>query len=165
MECRYHLHPHVPWIHILSSCNRLVQPVRFILGDLLLDDLEFCVAALEWALATGRRPNIFNTDQGGQFTSGEFTGPPHCQLDPSQYGWTRASPRQVFIERLWRSVKYEEVYLKKDYSDVRTAAEGLKAYFEFYNNERPHQALGHETPASVYTNGRRAVRDLTNMKG
>ena len=122
-------------------------------------DLQFCVSALEWALATGRRPKIFNTDQGAQFTSREFTGQLIANsILVSMDGRGRALDN-VFVERLWRSVKYEEVYLK-DYSDMSAASEGLGTYFEFYNSERPHQALGYRTPAAVYAAGRVNAPDL-----
>lgn len=111
-------------------------------------DAEFCIAALEAALC-GAQPEIFNSDQGTQFTSGDFT---QVLLDRkigiSWDGRGRVFDN-IFVERLWRSVKYEEVYLK-DYADVRAAAAGLRAYFRFYNTERPHQSLGYATPAEVY---------------
>lgn len=111
-------------------------------------DSEFCVAALEVALATGC-PEIFNTDQGSQFTSETFTGPLLAAgIQVSMDGRGRALDN-VFVERLWRSVKYEEVYLK-DYVDPAMARENLAAYFRFYNFERPHQSLGYRTPAEVY---------------
>jgi len=111
-------------------------------------ETSFCLAALNWALQS-RRPEIFNTDQGAQFTSEEFTS----ELDAhgiviSMDGRGRASDN-IFIERLWRTVKYEEVYLK-DYLDVREAVANLKSYFAFYNHERLHQALGYRTPAAIY---------------
>lgn len=93
-------------------------------------DLGFCISALEWALATGRRPEIFNTDQGAQFTSSEFTGALIANsIRVSMDGRGRALDN-VFVERLWRSVKHEEVYLK-DYADMGEARESLRAYFEF----------------------------------
>ena len=89
-------------------------------------DLRFCLSALEWALATGHRPGIFNTDQGAQFTSREFTGALIANsIRVSMDGRGRALDN-VFVERLWRSVKYEEVYLK-DYADMGEARESLKA--------------------------------------
>jgi putative transposase len=112
-------------------------------------DTGFCVSALDWALALGVQPEIFNTDQGSQFTSEEFTRRliDRC-IQISMDGRGRALDN-VFVERLWRTVKYEEIYLN-DYRDVDAAVEGLKRYFEFYNRERPHQALGYRTPEEVY---------------
>jgi putative transposase len=112
-------------------------------------DTGFCVSALEWALRNGVRPEIFNTDQGAQFTSAEFTGRliSHS-IQISMDGRGRALDN-VFVERLWRSVKYEEVYLK-DYEDTHAVVTGLRAYFDFYNHERRHQSLGYATPAEVY---------------
>jgi putative transposase len=112
-------------------------------------DGQFCREALLQALRYGARPEIFNTDQGVQFTSSDFTGLlKHEGIQISMDGRGRALDN-VFVERLWRTVKYEEVYLK-DYTTVREARQGLGAYFTFYNNERLHQALGYQTPAAVY---------------
>jgi putative transposase len=109
---------------------------------------SFCVAALDWALR-GARPEIFNTDQGAQFTSQEFTGRLLAQdIVISMDGRGRALDN-IFIERLWRSVKYEEVYLH-DYQGVPEAVRGLRYYFNFYNHQRLHQSLGYRTPAVVY---------------
>jgi putative transposase len=111
-------------------------------------DSDFCVAALDRALARGR-PAIFNTDQGSQFTGHAFTGRLlDADVRISMDGRGRALDN-VFVERLWRSVKYEEVYLK-DYPTVPAAIDGLGAYFRFYNEERLHQALAYQTPATVY---------------
>jgi putative transposase len=111
-------------------------------------DTEFCVVALEAALRRGR-PEIFNTDQGSQFTSAAFTGRLEAAgVRISMDGRGRALDN-VFVERLWRSVKYEEVYLK-DYTDFPEAARNLAVYFRFYNGERLHQSLGYRTPAAVY---------------
>jgi len=111
-------------------------------------DTEFCVTALEAALRQGR-PEIFNTDQGAQFTSAAFTGRLEAAgVRISMDGRGRALDN-VFVERLWRSVKYEEVYLK-DYAGFTDAARNLAVYFRFYNRERLHQALGYRTPAAVY---------------
>jgi putative transposase len=111
-------------------------------------ETSFCLAALDWALQFAR-PDIFNTDQGSQFTSDEFTGRLETHgIGISMDGRGRVTDN-IFIERLWRTVKYEEVYLK-DYMDVREAVSNLKSYFAFYNQERPHQALGYQTPAAVY---------------
>lgn len=112
-------------------------------------DTEFCVDALQEALRSFGPPEIFNTDQGSQFTSRDFTGVLQAHgIRISMDGKGRAFDN-IFVERLWRSVKYEEVYLKH-YETMREAREGLAAYFRFYNTERPHQALGHRTPAEVY---------------
>jgi len=124
---------------------------RYVLSWRLSNTLDaaFCVEALEEALKKGR-PDIFNTDQGSQFTSVAFTGL------LKQYGVRISMDGKgsyndnLFIERLWRSVKYEEVYLKA-YQDGREARIGLGNYFRFYNTERPHQALGYRTPAEVFT--------------
>jgi putative transposase len=111
-------------------------------------DTEFCVTALEAALRQGR-PEIFNSDQGAQFTSAAFTGRLEAAgVRISMDGRGRALDN-VFVERLWRSVKYEEVYLK-DYAGFTDAASNLAVYFRFYNRERLHQALGYRTPAAVY---------------
>jgi putative transposase len=111
-------------------------------------DVTFCIDALEQALRNGR-PEIFNSDQGVQFTSTEFTRRLEtAQIRISQDGRGRALDN-IFVERLWRSVKYEEVYLK-DYDTVLTARRNLQAYFDFYNYERLHQALDYKTPAAVY---------------
>jgi putative transposase len=110
---------------------------------------NFCVSALESALRRHGRPDIFNTDQGSQFTSKDFTGVlKDAEVLISMDGKGRAMDN-VFIERLWRSVKYEEVYLQ-EYDSVRELIRSLRAYFDFYNNERPHASLGSKTPAEVY---------------
>jgi len=111
-------------------------------------DTSFCLEALETALRRGR-PEIFNTDQGAQFTSRAFTerlkqGGVQISMD----GRGRAVDN-AFVERLWRTVKYEEAYLR-DYNTVREAQQGLGRYCRFYNDERLHQALGYRTPAAVY---------------
>lgn len=123
---------------------------RFVLAWELSISLEvsFCVAALEQAL-TLQRPEIFNTDQGVQFTSAQFQAPLlAAQVQLSMDGRGRVFDN-IFVERLWRSVKYEEVYLK-DYPDVAAARCGLGQYFTFYNTERFHQALDYRTPQSVH---------------
>ena len=111
-------------------------------------EADFCVSALERALAL-QRPEIFNTDQGVQFTSAQFQAPLlAAQVRLSMDGRGRAFDN-IFVERLWRSVKYEEVYLK-DYRTVSEAQEGLQQYFPFYNEVRFHQALGYRTPHVVH---------------
>ncbi len=114
-------------------------------------DTDLCVAALEEVLAKGR-PNIFNTDQGAQFTSEAFTQTLQERgIRVSMDGKGRYLDN-IFVERLWRSIKYEEVYLKA-YQTVSEARTGIDAYLEFYNRQRPHQSLGYRTPAEVYQNG------------
>lgn len=111
-------------------------------------DADFCVEALEEALGKAE-PEIFNTDQGSQFTSDAFTGHLLEQgIQISMDGKGRYLDN-IFVERLWRTVKYEEVYLRA-YESVPVARERIDAYMNFYNNERPHQALGYRTPAQVY---------------
>ena len=112
-------------------------------------DASFCVEALEDAIAAYGTPEIFNTDQGSQFTGDDFTGVlKRNDIKISVDGKGRWVDN-VFIERLWRSVKYEEVYLKA-YDDIRSARMSLKNYFVFYNSERRHQSLDRQTPDSVY---------------
>jgi putative transposase len=122
-------------------------------------DGRFCIEALENALALAT-PEVFNTDQGCQFTSSAFTSRLEaCGVAISMDGRGRALDN-VFIERLWRSVKYEEVYLH-DYQNARECEQGLAAYFEFYNGRRRHQSLGRQTPAAVYAaNGGRKIENL-----
>lgn len=111
-------------------------------------DVRFCLEALDEALLRSR-PNIFNSDQGSQFTAAAFTGRlESCGVAISMDGRGRVIDN-IFIERLWRTVKYEEVYLK-DYVNAWEAEESLEAYFRFYSYERIHQALGYRTPAQVY---------------
>ncbi len=124
---------------------------------------DFCVAALEEALGKGR-PEIFNTDQGAQFTSEAFTGLLLEQgIQVSMDGKGRYQDN-IFVERLWRSVKYEEVYLKA-YQTVAEARTGISAYLEFYNHQRPHQALGYRTPAEVYLSDQEAKEVMVNEAG
>lgn len=111
-------------------------------------DGRFCLDALEMALGR-RRPEIFNTDQGVQFTATAFTQTlAHAGIRISMDGRGRALDN-IFIERLWRTVKYENVYLM-EYASVPELEAGLNTYFHFYNHERRHQSLGYHTPASVY---------------
>lgn len=111
-------------------------------------DTGFCVDCLEGALAQGT-PEIFNTDQGSQFTSMEFTGRLEAAgIKISMDGKGRALDN-IFVERLWRSVKYEDVYLR-GYETLPELLMGLTRYFEYYNEERPHQSLGNATPAATH---------------
>jgi putative transposase len=111
-------------------------------------EVDFCIEALKRALRRGR-PEIFNSDQGPQFTSEKFTGELEAKgIAISMDGRGRCMDN-IFIERLWRSLKYEEVYLK-DYASVREAQASIAAYFRFYNQERLHQSLDYQTPAAIY---------------
>ncbi len=129
---------------------------RYVLSWRLSNTLEgrSCLEALEAALALGR-PEIFNTDQGSQFTSREYTSRlEEAGVAVSHDGRGRALDN-VFVERLWRSVKYEDIYIK-DYENVADLESGLSSYFWFYDEERPHQSLDYRTPGEVYRAGRRA---------
>jgi putative transposase len=112
-------------------------------------EVEFCLTVLEAALSRDR-PEIFNSDQGGQFTNPAFTGRLQAAgVRISMDGRGRALDN-VFVERRWRSVKYEEEVSLHDYDGMREAQRGLGRYFPFYNEERPHQSPGYRTPAAVY---------------
>jgi putative transposase len=126
---------------------------RYVLAWRLSNTMEvgFCLEALAEALSKGR-PEIFNTDQGSQFTSDAFTGMLlEAGVRISMDGKGRYNDN-IFVERLWRSIKYEEVYLKA-YQNGTEARAGVGAYLEFYNQERPHQALGYQTPGEVFHEG------------
>lgn len=111
---------------------------------------SFCVSALERALRWYSAPKIFNSDQGAQFTGQAFTDVlKQHDVNISMDGKGRCMDN-IFVERLWRSVKYEEIYLN-DYTSVDELRQGLKRYFHFYNEERPHQSLNSATPLEVYT--------------
>jgi putative transposase len=115
------------------------------------------VEALEEALRRDGQPQIFNTDQGSQFTSDEFTRvlkDRGIQISMDGKGAWRDN---VFVERLWRSVKYEEIYLHayETMADVRT---GLRSYFDFYNRQRPHDGLKRQTPDQVYFDSKNELR-------
>ena len=123
---------------------------RFVLAWVLSNTLDaaFCLEALHLALCNGA-PTVFNTDQGSQFTAHAFTDCVEavgCRV--SMDGRGRAFDN-IFIERLWRSLKYEDIYLN-DYDTVPDLAAGLERYFHFYNYERPHQSLAYATPAAVH---------------
>jgi putative transposase len=123
---------------------------RYVLSWQLANTLDgrFCREALEAALAHGK-PEIFNTDQGAQFTAHKFTARlVEAGIRVSMDGRGRALDN-VFVERLWRAVKYEDVYIR-DYATVPDLHAGLDRYFTFYNHERPHQSLDYEVPATVH---------------
>ena len=114
------------------------------------------------ALSSGR-PEVFNTDQGSQFTGEAFTGLLERHRVRISMDVKGRYSDNIFIDRLWRTVKYEEVYLKA-YSGGREAKAGLDAYFSFYNNQRPHQALGYRTPAEAF-HGNLAPSDERSING
>ena len=123
---------------------------RYVLSWQLSNTLDtaFCLEALDEALKIGQ-PEIFNTDQGSQFTSLAFTGRlKEAEVKISMDGRGRVFDN-IFIERLWRSLKYEDIYIR-DYQTVLELCAGLDRYFRFYNHERPHQALEDKSPATVY---------------
>jgi putative transposase len=125
---------------------------RYVLSweiSVTMDD-SFCVSALKRALRGHERPEIFNTDQGSQYTGERFTGVlKEHGIKISMDGKGRAMDN-IMVERLWRSLKYEEVYLK-EYDSVEDLVDSLREYFRFYNCERPHQGLKNLTPLEVYT--------------
>jgi len=127
---------------------------RYVLSwevSVTIDD-SFCVSALERALRCHGSPEIFNSDQGAQYTGNAFTGILKAHgVRISMDGKGRATDN-IVIERFWRSLKYEDIYLK-DYETVAELNDGLREYFNWYNNSRPHQSLGGRTPAEVYNNG------------
>ncbi|GAA0746650.1 MULTISPECIES: IS3 family transposase [Sphingomonas] len=112
-------------------------------------DAAFCIEALEEALARHGKPAIFNSDQGSQFTSSAFTAVLHREKIAISMDGKGRWPDNVFVERLWRSVKYEEVYLNA-YASVPEARAGIGHYLGFYNAVRPHSALGGRTPDQIY---------------
>jgi len=124
---------------------------RLVLAWRLSNTMEttFCVEALQEALSRYGEPELFNTDQGAQFTADSFTHVLRdCGIKISMDGKGRCIDN-VFVERLWRSLKYEEVYLNP-YDSMHEARLGIGRYFRFFNDERPHQALGYQTPGSFY---------------
>lgn len=125
---------------------------RYVLSWEVATSLEasFCIEALDRALAGGSaRPQVFNSDQGAQFTSVDFTARLLAkEIRISMDGRGRALDN-IFVERLWRSVKQEEVYIR-DYQSVKEAVSSLGRYFDFYNHRRLHQSLAYKTPAAVY---------------
>jgi putative transposase len=115
-------------------------------------EVEFCLEALEEALARYGKPEIFNTDQGSQFTSIDFTALLLDNTIAISMDGRGAWRDNVFVERLWRSVKYEEVYLRA-YESVGEARASIGRYIEFYNRKRPHSSLGARTPDRAYFDG------------
>ena len=126
---------------------------RYVIAWRLSNTLDgsFCLELLDEALAQGR-PEVFNTDQGVQFTAAAFTGRLEAAgVAVSMDGKGRCLDN-VFVERLWRTVKYEDIYLR-GYETVPELTRGLGRYFPFYNEERPHQALDYRTPGAIYRGG------------
>lgn len=137
------------WVYLVAVIDWYS---RFVLSWKLSNtlDMEFCLTALNKALSIGK-PDIFNSDQGSQFTSEKFTSELESKrIKISMDGRGRAYDN-IFIERLWRSVKYEEVYLN-EYNTVSDAYSGLAKYFEFYNERRLHQSLGYIAPTKIHFN-------------
>ena len=129
---------------------------RYVIAWELSNNLEsgFCIDVLEEALEKGK-PEIFNTDQGVQFTSNSFINILEAnQIQISMDGKGRALDN-IFVERLWRTVKYEEVYCKA-YESFEEAKSNLSTYFKFYNTKRLHQSLGYKTPGEIFLNGQKA---------
>ena len=119
-------------------------------------DTAFCIEAVEDAMARFGKPDIFNTDQGSQFTSREFTGlliAADIRISMDGKGAWRDN---VFVERLWKSVKYEEVYLRA-YASVSEARASIGRYLDFYNSRRPHQGLARQTPDQAYFNASQPI--------
>jgi putative transposase len=144
----------ITYIRLLKGFAYLVAIIdwysRYVLSWKLSNSLEtrFCLDALDEALQRGQ-PEIFNTDQGSQFTSDEFTGRLlRSGIAISMDGRGRALDN-VFVERLWRSVKYEDIYIK-GYETIPQTMDGLDMYFPFYNRERIHQSLDYQTPWEVH---------------
>ena len=155
----------ITYIRLLSGFIYLVAIIdwysRYVLAWEVSNTLEssFCVAALDRALQQGE-PEVFNSDQGAQFTSLVFTARlKDRNIQISMDGRGRALDN-IFVERLWRSVKYEEVYLK-DYRHAPEAIIGLGTYFAFYNRERLHQSLDYQTPEAVYRQGLKLAAETT----
>ena len=143
---------YIPMAHGFVYCVAIVDWYsRMVLSWRLSNtmDASFCVDALDEAFRRYGTPEIFNTDQGSQFTGEDFIGALEragVQISMDGKGRWRDN---VFVERLWRSLKYEEVYLHA-YDDVPQARRGIGDYFGFFNDERPHQALGYSVPSAVY---------------
>jgi len=155
----------ITYIRLLSGFIYLVAIIdwysRYVLAWEVSNTLEssFCVAALDRALQQAA-PEVFNSDQGAQFTSLIFTERLlQHGIKISMDGRGRALDN-IFVERLWRSVKYEEVYLK-DYRFTPDAITSLGGYFDFYNRERLHQSLGYQTPEAVYRQGHSKAAETT----
>ena len=135
------------WVYVVAVMDWFSRYVLSWEMSITLDS-SFCVEVLKRALGLGV-PEIFNSDQGSQFTSEAFTGVLKGAGVRISMDGVRRAYDNIFVERLWRSLKYEEVYLR-DYGMVLEARRGIGDWFEFYNHRRPHQALKYRTPAEVY---------------
>ncbi len=138
---------------------------RYVLSWQLSNTLEsrFCVLALEEALRRAQ-PQIFNTDQGSQFTGSEFTSVlGQAGVRISMDGRGRYLDN-IFVERFWRTLKYEDIYLR-EYATAKEASEGIARYLDFYNHLRPHQALGYRTPAEVHAIGAKPTSPPIQLAG
>ena len=145
---RYHLYQDGPRVSVSGGDNGLVQPVCAGLETIQYVGHTVLPGRLGGALAISQ-PEIFNSDQGSQFTSNEFTGRlQQSGISISMDGRGRVFDN-IFVERLWRSVKYEEVYVHS-YESVRDAYDNLTRYFQLYNRERLHESLEYRTPHEVY---------------
>lgn len=145
----------ITYVPILGGFMYLVAVIdwysRYVLSWRLSNtmDVSFCLDALDTALSSGRLPDIFNSDQGSQFTSLSFTSRLQQAGIPISMDGRGRCFDNIFIERLWRTVKYEDLYIKS-YDSVPALFSGISDYFRFYNHERLHQSLGYRTPAEVY---------------
>ena len=146
---RYHLHPPPAWVYLFDGRHRLVQSLRLVVGNLGHVGDQFLPGSAGSGFASSHARD-FQYGPGVQFTSAEFTN--RLKVADIRISWDGRGRAldNIFVERLWRSVKYEEVYIK-DYQSVLDAVSNLRAYFTFYNQERLHQALDYQTPAQVYT--------------
>jgi putative transposase len=139
---------------------------RYVLAWRVSETMEstFCIETLTEAL-TKAEPFYHNSDQGSQFTSNDYLAvlAAHPDIQVSMDGRGRCLDN-IFIERLWRSVKYENVYLN-EYATAADVQNGLKAYFRFYNEERPHQSLGYATPAQAYYQDTKLLHNKTCRRG
>ena len=160
----------ITYIRLTQGFGYLVAIIdwysRYVLSWRLSNTLDssFCVDALEEALNKYGSPEIFNSDQGSQFTSSEFIGVLTKRgISISMDGKGRAHDN-IFVERLWRSVKYENVYLN-GYQTMTEARSGLEKYFEFYNRERFHQSLSYRTPSQVYFAGLQNFQKIAGSFG
>ena len=155
-------HPYIPMEHgflylvaVIDWASRAVLAWR--LSNTM--DTRFCIDALDEALARYGAPRIFNTDQGSQFTSEAFTGRLIAAGVAISMDGRGRFLDNIFIERLWRSIKYEEIHLKA-YANGREARAGIGSWMTFYNEERPHQAMDNQMPMAVWRAGMEKIEAL-----